>query len=143
MKRLSLLVSDVYNKYLPISEKQKIELNLNITDYDSEVADIDEIQSQLDEQLQNLLQNSRKNGAVSLGVQQDYIVIRDSETVLSPLVCAALSRGRVKVKSRVGFGTTIYISVKPMTSEKQKQIDASGPKSSKVLENPKSVKSKK
>lgn len=125
MKRLSLLINDVYNKYLPLSEKQHVSLDLNITDFDDEVDDVEEIQAHLDDQLQNLLKKPRKNGAISLGIQHGYIVIRDSETALSPLVCAALSHGRVEIKSRVGFGTTVYISVKSKTPDEQKQLKES------------------
>ena len=126
MKRLSLLINDVYNKYLPLSESQNISFDLNIADFDDEVADVEEIQAHLDEQLQNLLKKSRKNGAISLGIQRGHIVIRDSETVLSPLVCAALSHGRVEVKSRVGFGTTVYISTKAEVPDKQKRLNDPG-----------------
>jgi len=133
MKRLSLLISDVYNKYLPVSEDQKVELNLNITSLDSEVKDADEVQAHLDEQLHHLLKKSRRHGVISIGVQDDYIILRDSETILSPLICRTLSHGRVEVKSRVGFGTTIYISTRskdPETSEDPKKLKDSRAKKS-------------
>lgn len=125
MKRLSLLISDVYNKYLPFSESQKIELNLNISGSDGEVHDSDEVQAHLDEHLHRLLKKSRRHGVISIGVQGDNIVICDSETILSPLICSTLSHGRVEVKSRVGFGTTVYISTKPKSAESQKTIASS------------------
>ncbi len=117
MKRLSVMISDIYNKYLPFSKSQRIAFDLNVSEFDGDIVDIDEIESHLDEQLQNLLKESREHGAISLGIENGYIVIRDSETILSPLVCQALSKGRVEVKSRVGFGTTIYISTESKKSK--------------------------
>lgn len=117
MKRLSILISDIYNKYLPLSNDRHIELNLGVIDSDSEVVDVEEVQAHLDEQLQNLLKKSRNHGAISLGIENGNIVIHDNETVLSPLVCAGLSCGRVEVKSRVGFGTTIHISAKEQQAD--------------------------
>lgn len=112
MKRLSILISDIYNKYLPLSKNQHIELNLGVIDSDSEVIDAEEVEAHLDEQLQQLLKKSRNHGAISLGIEKGNIIIHDSETILSPLACAGLSHGRVEVKSRVGFGTTIRILAK-------------------------------
>lgn len=122
MKQISLLISDIYNKYLPLSKDRNVELNLSAVDTASELdaaSDIEEIQENLDEHMQKLLNKSRHHGVISLGIQQDYIVIRDSDTILSPLMTAALSHGRVEVKSRVGFGTTIYISIKSKSDNEQ------------------------
>ena len=83
MKRLSVMISDIYNKYLPFSKSQRIAFDLNVSEFDGDIVDIDEIESHLDEQLQNLLKESREHGAISLGIENGYIVIRDSETILS------------------------------------------------------------
>lgn len=123
MKRLSLIISDIYNKYSPTLKDQKIVFDLNVSEFDEDVADAEDIESHLDKQLKNLLKESRKHGAISLGIEKGRVVIRDSETVLLPLVCRAFSGRRVEVKSRVGFGTAIYISTESINSDCPKSKD--------------------
>jgi len=116
MYRLSLIISEIYNKYLPLAEKSSITLNLNFSDTTKTIDDPEAIKADLEKHLNSALSRS-DHGEISISVEQDAIVITDSDTILSKPICALLSKGRVNVTSRVGFGTTIRISLLPQPTE--------------------------
>lgn len=108
MYRLSLIISEIYNKYLPLAEQNGIVLNLDVTDPTKQISDPEQIKSFLDQQLSSTLQRSDK-GQVTIGVDKESITITDSETTLSHAACRLLSNRHIEVTSRVGFGTTVKI----------------------------------
>ncbi len=112
MYRLSLIISEVYNKYLPLAEKGRVALNLDFSDTTKTVDDPEAIKADLEKHLGSALDRS-VSGEVSIAVESDAIIITDSGTTLSKPLCSLLSRGRVNVTSRVGFGTTVRISLLP------------------------------
>lgn len=112
MYRLSLIISEIYNKYLPLAEKDGIVLNLDFSDPTKEISDPDRVKKYLDENLSSTLKRSDK-GEVTIGVSKDAITITDSATTLSHAACALLSNRYIDVTSRVGFGTTVKIFLKP------------------------------
>lgn len=112
MCRLSLIISEIYNKYLPLAEKGNIALNLDFSDTTKTVDDPETIKADLDKHLSSALNRSGR-GEISITVEEDAIVVIDSGTTLSKPICALLSKGRVHVNSRVGFGTTVRISLLP------------------------------
>ena len=116
MYRLSLIISEIYNKYLPLAEKGSIALNLDFSDTTKTVDDPETIKSDLEKHLSSALDRSNR-GEISIAVEENAIVITDSGTILSKPVCALLSKGRVNVASRVGFGTTVSISLLPPPPE--------------------------
>lgn len=116
MYRLSLIIGEVYNKYLPLAEKGQITLNLDFPDATTTVDD-EQLQVELDQQLSSAFQRAPR-GEVSIRVTAEAIIIHDSGTTLSVPACKLLSHGRISVKSRVGFGTDVYISLLPKTNNK-------------------------
>ena len=112
MYRLSLIISEIYNKYLPLAEQDGIVLNLDFSDTTKEISDPDRIKQFLDEHLDSTLKRSDR-GEVTIGVDHEAITITDTATVLSPTACALLSNRFISVTSRVGFGTTIRIFLQP------------------------------
>lgn len=112
MYRLSLIIGEVYNKYLPLAEKGEVRLNLDFPDPTATVDDAQnqEIKEQLDQQLLSALKRAPK-GEVTIKVTGQEIIVRDSGTTLSAPACALLSKGRVSVSSRTGFGTTVRIAL--------------------------------
>lgn len=124
MYRLSLIISEIYNKYLPLAEKDGIILNLDFSDATKEIADPERVKKFLDEHLSSTLQRSDK-GEVTIGVDKSAITITDSATTLSHAACALLSNRYIDVTSHVGFGTTVKIFFQPQetlasTSAKEK-----------------------
>lgn len=122
MYRLSLIISEIYNKYLPLAEKDGIILNLDFSDTTKEIADPDRVKQYLDQHLDSTLKRSDK-GEVTIGVDKSSITITDSATTLSHTACTLLSNKYIEVTSRVGFGTTVKIFFQPReltspTSEK-------------------------
>ncbi len=115
MYRLSLIISEIYNKYLPLAEKDGIILDLDFSDTTKEISDPDRIKQFLDEHLSSALKRSDKGtgGEVTIGVTKEAITITDSATTLSHAACALLSNRYIDVSSRVGFGTTVKIFFKP------------------------------
>lgn len=114
MYRLSLIISEIYNKYLPLAEKGDISLNLDFSDTTQTVTDPESIKADLDKHLGSALSRSER-GEISIAVEQNAIIITDSGTILSKPICTLLSKGRVSITSRVGFGTTVRISLLPST----------------------------
>lgn len=112
MYRLSLIISEIYNKYLPLAEKDGIVLNLDFSDTTKEVSDPERVKQYLDEHLDSALKRSDK-GEITIGVDKGAITITDSGTTLSRSACALLSNRYIDVSSRVGFGTTIKIFLQP------------------------------
>lgn len=110
MYRLSLIISEVFNKYLPLADQAKVQLNLDFSDTTQQVAHPEAVKHDLDQQLSSALQHT-VGGEISVAVTDHAITITDAATVLSPAACALLSNRRVTVKSRTGFGTTITIQL--------------------------------
>ena len=111
MYRLSLIIGEIYNKYLPLAEKKGISLSLDYPDTTGSIANPEEIKADLEKHLDSALSRS-KNSNITIAARRDCIVISDSGTTLSKPVCKLLSNSRVEVKSRVGFGTTVKINLK-------------------------------
>lgn len=112
MYRLSLIISEIYNKYLPLAEKDGIILNLDFSDTTKEISDPERVKKYLDEHLSSTLKRTDK-GEVTIGVDKSSITITDSATTLSHAACALLSNRYIDVTSRVGFGTTVKIFFQP------------------------------
>lgn len=114
MHRLSSVIGEIYNKYLPLFENTQVQLNLDFPNTTQEVSDPEEVKANLDAQLQSALSRTKK-GNITIAVRDHAIIISDSDTVLSKPVCALLSNAHTEVKSRVGFGTTIKIKLNQPT----------------------------
>lgn len=112
MYRLSLIISEIYNKYLPLAQKDGISLNLDFSDTTKEISNPEQIKKYLDENLSSTLKRSDK-GDVTINVNSSAIIITDTGTTLSKAACALLSNRYIDVASRVGFGTTVKIFFKP------------------------------
>ncbi len=110
MYRLSLIIGEIYKKFLPLAEQGKISLNLDFSDTTKEVSDPKEIRAALEQALESAFQRTDR-GDISISVSGSEIVISDSGTIISKAACTLLSHGRVQVKSRVGFGTSVHISL--------------------------------
>ena len=130
MYRLSLIISEVYNKYLPLAEKGRVALNLDFSDTTKTVDDPEAIKADLEKHLGSALDRSI-SGEVSIAVESDAIIITDSGTTLSKSLCSLLSHGRVKVTSRVGFGTTVRISLLPPPDQPDKALANNAPSGAK------------
>lgn len=110
MYRLSLIISEIYNKYLPLADKSRIQLDLDFPDTTQNVSDPDQLKQELDQKLDSLIKNSKGNH-IAINVDSNAITLTDDATTLSPTLCKLLSNQRVTVKSRVGFGTTITFAL--------------------------------
>ena len=108
MYRLSLIINDIYLKYLPLAEKAGIILNLDFPDPTAKTDKAEKVRQELDKSMKSALDRTLK-GEIKIEVGKGYIAVTDSGTVLSKTACAALTSEHVVVKSRVGFGTTATI----------------------------------
>lgn len=108
MYRLSLVINEIYNKYLPLAEKAGITFNLDFPDPTAKVLEPETIKNKLDKHVESALGRTVK-GEIAINVHRDKIVITDTGTVLSKPMIAMLTSEKVTVKSRVGFGTTVTI----------------------------------
>lgn len=114
MSKFSQTIHNLYNKILPIAEQSGVELDLDYSDpatieFDVETDD-PELKAELEEELKNAITRTN-SGSIKLKVANGAISITDTGTILSRPLCESLSHGRVSVKSRVGFGTNINISL--------------------------------
>lgn len=111
MFRLSLIINEIYNKYLPLAEKSNISLNLDFCDPTQTIDTPESIQDDLEKHLNSLIKNHRNGdrSEIKLSVRKNAITITDNQTILSKTLCNLLSGEHITVKSRIGFGTTVTI----------------------------------
>lgn len=127
MNKFSQTIHNLYNKILPIAEQSGVELDLDYSDpatieFDVETDD-PELKAELEEELKNAITRTN-SGSIKLKVANGAISITDTGTILSRPLCESLSHGRVSVKSRVGFGTNIDISLaKEDKTDKEAKAD--------------------
>ena len=116
MYRLSLIISEVYNKFLPLAEQNGIRLNLDLVDTDVVAEELVGIRNDVEKAVSEAIGRSAQ-GEIAIQVNRQEIIISDTGTTLSRPVCAMLSGKHVQVSSRVGFGTKVRISLE--RSEKE------------------------
>ena len=109
MYRLSIIIDEIYLKYLPLAEKMGITLNLDFPDPTVKVDKADNVRKELDRSVKSALGRTIK-GEIKIEVKKGKITVTDGGTTLSKEACAMLSGEHVTVKSKVGFGTTAVIS---------------------------------
>lgn len=110
MYRISIIIGEIYSKYLPFAEKNKITLNLDISDPAFTVNEAEKLKDQLDKHLKSALKRS-PSGEITIALHDKILSITDNGTILSKPICRLLSHGRINVTSRVGFGTTVNIDL--------------------------------
>ncbi len=111
MERIAEIIHKIYQKYLPIASKVGVSLNLDFPDTTisiNEKAKREQLEKDLDKNLKSALERTRQ-GSINVSVRKDKIIVTDTGTVLSKTACKILSGDRIKVKSRVGFGTEVSI----------------------------------
>lgn len=110
MYRLSLIINEVYLKYLPLAEKVGITLNLDFPDTTTEIEKekSERVKLSIDKSLRSAIKTSLK-GEIKIEVLKNKIVISDSGTVLSEAARKVLEAMNLEVKTKIGFGTTVTI----------------------------------
>ena len=111
MFRLSIIINELYLKYLPIAEKMGITLNLDFPDPTIETKNAARVRKDLEKTLKKVVTNRAPSNQIKIYVKNHQIVIEDEKTVLSKTACALLSYPHFTVKSKVGFGTTVTIDL--------------------------------
>ena len=108
MYRLSVIIEDVFKKYLPIAESLGVTFNLDFPDPTKRIAKPSRVKEPLDKHVSAALK--RTKGEVKILVKKDGIEIVDNGTVLSPMSLAPINKpDHITAKSRVGFGTSVFI----------------------------------
>lgn len=110
MYRLSLIISEIYNQFLPLADQSGIKLNLDLIDPDIVTDEIAQIKTDVESAISESLQRSTQ-GEISIQVNKEEITISDTGTTLSKTACSLLSNKYVQVSSRVGFGTKVRIKL--------------------------------
>ncbi len=110
MERISTIISEIYKKFLPIAEKGEIQLDLDLNSPDELIENTDQLIQDIESELNSALARNPK-GHITIALRRHKILITDSGTTLSRTMCALLSAGRIFVKSRPGFGTTVEIDI--------------------------------
>lgn len=108
MERISDVINNLYQKYLPIVKKFGITLDIDFPDTTLTIRERARVERDLDQSLRSAVDRS-KNGRIAISIRPGKIVVADNGTILSKTTCELLSTEHVKVKSRVGFGTTVTI----------------------------------
>lgn len=116
MYRLSLIINEVYNKFLPLAEKNGIQLNLDLIDSDVVTEELTGIKDDVEKAISEAIGRSAQ-GEIAIQVNKKEIIISDTGTTLSRPVCALLSGKYINVSSRVGFGTKVRISLERAEKE--------------------------
>lgn len=109
MYRLSIIINEIYAKYLPVACKAGIVFNLDFPDITLRTDDEDRVKKDVEKTVKKALEKSIK-GEITIAVRKGKIIISDTGTVLSKAACALFSGEHIAIKSRVGFGTEVTIS---------------------------------
>lgn len=121
MKRLSVIIGDLYNKHLKAAEQKGVQLDLDFADTTLEVEQSDDFHQTADKHLKSAISRAKTHDHIKLTIKSGYLEIHDSGTILSKTLCNTLSHGPVKVSSRVGFGTTVRIDFKSQNDSQNDQ----------------------
>ena len=108
MYRLSIIINEIYLKYLPLASKAGLTLNLDFPDTTIKVEDGEKIKKDVERTIRSARSKSIK-GEITIAVSKGKIVITDTGTVLSKTLIRMLENDHIEIKSRVGFGTTVTI----------------------------------
>lgn len=108
MERISETINKIYQKYLPIVKKMGITLDIDFPDTTLTIRERARVERDLDKTLKNAVERT-KHGRIIVAVRPGQITVSDNGTILSKTTCDLLSTEHIKVKSRVGFGTTVTI----------------------------------
>ncbi len=108
MERISDTINKMYQKYLPIVKKMGITLDIDFPDTTLTIRERARVEKDLDKILKNAVDRTR-HGRITIAVRPGKIIVSDNGTILSKTTCDLLSTEHIKVKSRVGFGTTVTI----------------------------------
>lgn len=108
MYRLSIIINEIYLKYLPLAAKAGLTLNLDFPDTTIQVQDGEKIKKDVEKTIRSALSKSIK-GEITIAVSKGKIVITDTGTVLSKTLINMLENDHIEIKSRVGFGTVVTI----------------------------------
>ena len=108
MYRLSVIIEEVFRKYLKEAEKRRVMLNLDFPDVTKRVDRPSRVRGPLDRLVGEALARAKRN--VSIVVRKDGILVTDDGRVLTPAELAELREpDHIAAKSRVGFGTEVLI----------------------------------
>lgn len=108
MERASDIITKIYQKYSPIVKKLGVSLDIDFPDTTITIGEKARVEKELEKSLKNAVARSR-GGRIVVAVRPGKITVTDDGTTLSRAACELLSSKHVKVKSRVGFGTTVTI----------------------------------
>lgn len=111
MERITDVVNKIYQKYLPIVKKLGVSLDIDFPDTTltiGEKSKKERVEKALDKSIKNAVSRAR-GGRITISVRPGKIIVTDDGTTLSKTTCKLLTTEHVKVKSRVGFGTTVTI----------------------------------
>ena len=108
MFRISEIIENLYQKYLPIVKKLGVSLDVDFPDTTLTIREKEKVEKALDKSLRSAVKRHR-NGRISIIVRPGKIIVKDDGTILSKTTCDLLTTEHVTVKSRVGFGTTVTI----------------------------------
>ena len=108
MYRLSVIVEEVFRKYLPVAQKVGVPLDLDFPDPTKKIEKPSRVREPLEEHLSSAIRRTKNH--VKVLVKKDGITIFDDGSVLSPAVLSALNKPEhIEAQSRVGFGTSVFI----------------------------------
>ncbi len=111
MERVSEVINNIYQKYLPIAKQFGITLDLDFPDITLTVHEKERIKESVDKHMRLAVDRSKntKNARIIIAVRPGKITITDNGTTFSKSTSELISSEHIKVKSRVGFGTTVTI----------------------------------
>ncbi len=108
MKRASEIVGNIYQKYLPKVKAVGITLDVDFPDTTLIIEDSERLEKDLEKSVKSAIART-KSGQIKIAIKNGKFTVSDTGLTLSKSTCDALSTEHIKVKSRVGFGTTITI----------------------------------
>lgn len=108
MYKVSSIISEIYNKYLPLAEQKHIQLNVDLGNNSESTDKPNKVRRSIEEYLDLAMRNSCQN-AITIRIKNNHVVIADDK-ILPRSAFAKLDKEQIQVKTRIGFGTTVVIN---------------------------------
>ncbi|MBQ3348292.1 hypothetical protein IJG90_02120 [Candidatus Saccharibacteria bacterium] len=111
MEYISEIISQFYQKYLPITQKLHLSLELDFPDTTLTTGSPAQLSRTLDRAMRTMITQSHPGDQIRLAISPRTITLTNNNTILPPSACQNLASTNIRIKSRVGFGTNFILDI--------------------------------
>lgn len=108
MERINETINKIYLKYSVVAKKNGTTLDIDFPDVTLTVDNKERIEKALEKAIKDAIKRSR-GGKITIAVRKGKITVSDDGKTLNKIDQEKMSSEFVKIKSRIGFGTSVTI----------------------------------